>query len=251
MRSFLSGSLERITSGNLAESSYSFCFTMNYPKIHRSRSTRVAALTAVKTNSRKEVSESFNVPIPTLDRWKREAQDAGTMGDGLGLARPAPRKIRSDAGQRKKVTPRMINTIKIPASPAMTFVPQYQDLMKFPEGLWMTSFSRTWSFLLVLLWRSLSWLLLKLLRLILYTHIYFRPWAMKKKWHFSFLYNFTNIQSIWTCDTTIRRRISRAFHWWYWICHLIKYWQRYLHSKSNYHLSPPPLYIYNTTRHQV
>ena len=122
MRSFLSGSLERISSGNLAESSYSFCFTMNYLKIHRSRSTRVAALTALKTNSRKEVSESFNVPIPTLDRWKREAQDAGTMGDGLGLARPAPRKIRSDAGQRKKVTPRMINTMKkkIDQNPGLT-----------------------------------------------------------------------------------------------------------------------------------
>ena len=43
------------------------------------------------------------------------------MGDGLGLARPAPRKIRSDAGQRKKVTPRMINTMKkIDQNPGLT-----------------------------------------------------------------------------------------------------------------------------------
>ena len=40
-----------------------------------------------------------------------------------------------------------------------------------PEGLWMTSFFRTWAFLLVLLWRSLSWLHIKLLG-------DWRPW-----WH--------------------------------------------------------------------
>ena len=34
------------------------------------------------------------------------------MGVGAGLARPAPRKIHSDAGKKKLVTPRMSNTIK-------------------------------------------------------------------------------------------------------------------------------------------
>ena len=243
MRSFLFGSLEWISSGNLAESSYSFCFTMNYPKIHRSRSTRVAALTALKINSTLKVS-TFLSPLWIDGREKLRMLEPWVMDlDWLDLL-PGKSALMLARGRR---SPQGWSTpwrrlIKIPASPAMTFVPQYQDLMKFPEGLWMTSFSRTWSFLLVLLWKSLSWLLLKLLRLILYAHIYFRPWAMKKKWHFSFLYKFTNIQSIWTCDTTIRRRISRAFHWWYWICHLINYWQRYLHSKSNYQIPSPPLY---------
>ena len=68
---------------------------MKYPKIHRCRSTRVAALTAHKTNTRKEISESFNIPLPTLDGWKREAKASGTMV----MARPAFRKIRSDAGR--------------------------------------------------------------------------------------------------------------------------------------------------------
>ena len=250
MRSFLSGSLERISSGNLAESSYSFCFTMNYRKFTEAdQPGLLLSLPSKPTQERKSLKVStFLSPLWIDGREKLRMLEPWVMdSDWLDLL-PGKSALMLARGRRSPQgwsTPWRRRLIKIPASPAMTFVPQYQDLMKFPEGLWMTSFSRTWAFLLVLLWRSLSWLLLKLLRLILYTHIYFRPWAMKKKWHFSFLYNFTNIQSIWTCDTTIRRRISRAFHWWYWICHLINYWQRYLHSKSNYQIPSPPLYNYS------
>ena len=172
MRSFLFGSLEWISSGNLAESSYSFCFTMNYPKIHRSRSTRVAALTALKINSTLKVS-TFLSPLWIDGREKLRMLEPWVMDlDWLDLL-PGKSALMLARGRR---SPQGWSTpwrrlIKIPASPAMTFVPQYQDLMKFPEGLWMTSFSRTWAFLLVLLWRSLSWLHIKLLG-------DWRPW-----WH--------------------------------------------------------------------
>ena len=85
---------------------------MDSPKLFRSRSTKIGALTAVKHSTFKEVAESFDIPIQTLKRWKKAAVDAGTMGDGPGLARPAPRKIHSDAGKRKLVTLRMMNAIK-------------------------------------------------------------------------------------------------------------------------------------------
>ena len=92
---------------------------MNYPKIHRSRSTRVAALTALKINSTLKVS-TFLSPLWIDGREKLRMLEPWVMDlDWLDL--PAPRKIRSDAGQRKKVTPRMINTMKkIDQNPGLT-----------------------------------------------------------------------------------------------------------------------------------
>ena len=76
----------------------------------------------LKVSSFKEVSDYFDIPIPTLKLWKKAAKAAGTMGDGPGLARPSPRKVRSDAGKRKKVTPRMLNAIrrKLKQTPGLT-----------------------------------------------------------------------------------------------------------------------------------
>ena len=46
--------------------------------------------------------------------WQAAAKEAGTFSDRPGIARPAPRRPRSDTGKRREVSvsPRMINKIK-------------------------------------------------------------------------------------------------------------------------------------------
>ena len=44
--------------------------------------------------------------------WQAAAKEAGTFSDRPGIARPAPRRPRSDVGKRREVSPRMINKIK-------------------------------------------------------------------------------------------------------------------------------------------
>ena len=186
MRSFLFGSLEWISSGNLAESSYSFCFTMNYPKIHRSRSTRVAALTALKINSTLKVS-TFLSPLWIDGREKLRMLEPWVMDlDWLDLlpgksALMLARGRRSPQGWSTSWGERLI---KIPASPAMNFLPQYQVSIKSPVDCEWRHSSGPGPFFLCCCEEAfpdslLSWWETGGLEL----------W---KKWHFCFPYNFTN-----------------------------------------------------------
>ena len=83
----------------------------------RSNSTRVAALTMRKNGVPvKTVMNAFSPSIPkrTLMDRQAAAKEAGTFSDRPGIARPAPRRPRSDAGKRREVSvsPRMMNKIK-------------------------------------------------------------------------------------------------------------------------------------------
>lgn len=86
---------------------------------HRSNSTRVSALTMLKSGTPPtQVSSQLNIPPSTLRRWKKESKAAGTWnilneaGDS-NLARPAPRrKDPGSGGHNRKIDERMKERIK-------------------------------------------------------------------------------------------------------------------------------------------
>ena len=73
--------------------------------LHRSNSTKVAALTMLKNGVKsKTIQESLRIPKSTFFDWVRKARESGTMtaaGDGA-MARPAPHK--AGQGRPTKVT---------------------------------------------------------------------------------------------------------------------------------------------------
>ena len=73
--------------------------------LHRSNSTKVAALTMLKNGVKsKTIQESLRIPKSTFFDWVKQARESGTMtaaGDGA-MARPAPHK--AGQGRPTKVT---------------------------------------------------------------------------------------------------------------------------------------------------
>ena len=73
--------------------------------LHRSNSTKVAALTMLKNGVKsKTIQESLRIPKSTFFDWVMKARESGTMtaaGDGA-MARPAPHK--AGQGRPTKVT---------------------------------------------------------------------------------------------------------------------------------------------------
>ena len=88
----------------------------------RSNSTKIAALTMLKSgnHTQAEVSRLLGIPTRTLRDWKKAAIEAGTWdmdaaGDNNnnGLVRPAPRaKDPGSGGHNRKITDRLKRRIK-------------------------------------------------------------------------------------------------------------------------------------------
>ena len=72
----------------------------------RSGSTKVSALTMMRSGEKtRKVSETLNIPMRTLQKWKKDSKESGDWlgadGDN-GLARPAPRKAEPGTGTKNR-----------------------------------------------------------------------------------------------------------------------------------------------------
>ena len=79
---------------------------------HRNNAVKTSALNMFRAgNSTTKISLELNVPVRTLQTWISAARKLGTLTEP-GSAVPAPRKVRSDAGIGRKVSPLMLRAVK-------------------------------------------------------------------------------------------------------------------------------------------
>ena len=98
----------------------------------RSGSTKVSAPTSMKQGVKTwVVSETLNIPMRTLQEWKKASKESGNWDALGGLSRPAKRKADPGSGSGgRKVSSRMMKRIKdlLDINPFMTPVGLQQRL---------------------------------------------------------------------------------------------------------------------------